>query len=114
VLAVTGTKETCLTSSWDSLWLVPPHAILGPNSAGPNTHRILGSLVSGTQHLFQKILEGLVLAETGTKETCPTSSLGSFWSVPTPCHLGCELGRPWHTQDLGITETSLCRRARGW
>ena len=35
--------------------------------------------------------EGLVLAGTGTKDTCPTSGWGSFGSVLPPCHLGHDL-----------------------
>ena len=57
------------------------------NSEGPSTLRILGSLVSRTQHLFQRILEGLVPAGTGMKETCLNSGWGVFIPVcasPSP------------------------------
>jgi hypothetical protein len=45
----------------------------------PSTPRLLRSLVSGMQHLFQRILEGLLPAGTGTKQKCLTSSCDSFW-----------------------------------
>jgi hypothetical protein len=70
----------------------------------PITARTLRSLVSEMQHQFKKQTnkqtnkqtkkqktEGLVLAGTGTKDTCPTSGWGSFWSVPPPHHLVCNL-----------------------
>jgi hypothetical protein len=60
--------------------------------AGPSTPRILGSLVSRTQHLFQKYPEGLVPAGTETKESCPTSGWGLFSSAPALLPLEHELG----------------------
>ena len=48
----------------------------------------LGSLVSGTQHLFQNNQEGPVPTGTGTQENCSTSSWGSFRSAPALGHLG--------------------------
>jgi hypothetical protein len=97
-----------------SQWRVPRSPKDSPCCRHP---RILRSLVSGMQHLFQnktkQNLEGLVPPETRTKKTHPTSSWGLFRSVPASCHLGLKLNMPKHTQDLGIIETSLHRRARG-
>jgi hypothetical protein len=61
------------------------HTILGTTLAGHSTLRILGSLVTGTQHLFQKIQDGRVPAGTGTKETHPTSGWGS--GRHQPCNI---------------------------
>jgi hypothetical protein len=49
-----------------------------PHCRHPSTPRILGSLVSGIQHLFQNNREGPMPAEKGTQESSPTSSWGSF------------------------------------
>jgi hypothetical protein len=43
--------------------------------------RIVGSLVSGTQHLLQNNNEGSMQAEAGTQETCQNSGSSSFWSA---------------------------------
>ena len=43
--------------------------------------RILGSLVSRIQHVFQQNRESLGPAGTGTQELCPSSGLSSFQSV---------------------------------
>ena len=56
----------------------------------PSTPGILRSLVSGPQHQFQKT-QRVLLAATGSKDK----------------------GEPQHTQNIGITETSLPRRAHG-
>ena len=82
-----------------------------PHCRQPRIPRILGSLVSGNQHLFQRILDSIVPAETGTKEPHMTSGWDSFWWLQ-PCMI---LGTNWAgpCQDLGITETSLHRRACG-
>jgi hypothetical protein len=42
---------------------------------------ILGSLVSGTQHLFQTNCDEPVTAGARTQEPCLTRDSGSFWSV---------------------------------
>jgi hypothetical protein len=46
----------------------------------PSTPRILGSMVSGMQHLFQKKCEGPVKVGARTQKPHLTRSLGSFWS----------------------------------
>jgi hypothetical protein len=46
----------------------------------PSRPRILGSLVSGTQHLFQHNRKCLGPEGVGKQETCPTSGSGSFQS----------------------------------
>ena len=51
---------------------------ISPLPRCPRTPRILGSLVSGTQHLFQHSQEGLGPTGSGTQEPCPTSGSGSF------------------------------------
>jgi hypothetical protein len=48
--------------------------------------KILGSLVSGRQHLFQHNWECLGPAGAGTQEPSPTRSSGSFWSVLVDQH----------------------------
>jgi hypothetical protein len=55
--------------------------------------RILGSMVSGVQHLFQDSRggEGAVPAGTGIQEASPTSGWGSFLLDPAQGHLGHEL-----------------------
>jgi hypothetical protein len=63
----------------------------------PSTHRILGSLVSGTQHLFQNHWERPVSEGTATQETHTTSSLGSFRLVSAQGHLGRELSEQSHS-----------------
>ena len=57
----------------------------------PSTPRILGSLVSRTQHLFQHHQEFLRPAGAGTQEPHPTSGLGSFQSALV--YLGFKLSR---------------------
>ena len=47
----------------------------------PNIPRILGSPVSGTQHLFQNNRHWPMTVEERTEEPCLASGLGSFWSV---------------------------------
>ena len=47
----------------------------------PSKPRILGSLVSEKQHLFQNNHEGPVPAGAGTQEPHLTSIWGSFWSA---------------------------------
>ena len=76
-------------------------AILGSNSVGHSTARILESLVSGTQHLFQRILEGLVPAGTGMKETCPISSWDSFWWLQPRAILSANSAGPSTPRILG-------------
>jgi hypothetical protein len=83
-----------LESSVEPQQRVPRSPEDSPCHRRPSTSRILGSLVSGMQHLFQSIPEGLVPAGTGTKEPNPNSGWGSFWSGPAPHHLGQELDRP--------------------
>jgi hypothetical protein len=46
-----------------------------------STPRILGSLMSGTQHLFQHNWECMRTAGARTQESSLTNGLGSFWSV---------------------------------
>ena len=53
----------------------------------PNTPRILGSLVSEMQDLFQNNQQGPVPAGTGTQEISPTSNWGSFRLAPVQCYL---------------------------
>jgi hypothetical protein len=72
-------------------WTVPSSQEDFPCHRHSITPRILGSLVSGTQHLFQNNPEGLGQAGTGTQETCSTSDSVTFRSVPSPCHLGHKL-----------------------
>ena len=63
--------STTLAPSWAQTWQrVPRSPEDAPGCRHPSTPRVLGSLVSGTQHLFQKIPESLVSVGTGTKETC--------------------------------------------
>ena len=57
------------------------------------TLRILGSMVSVMQHLFQNNLEGFGPAGTRTQETHSTSGWGSCWSM---CHLVHKLNRQSH------------------
>jgi hypothetical protein len=63
---------------------------LGGGSYGPQRtlHEILGSLVSGTQQLFQTIHDGPVPA-AGMQETLLTRGSHPFWSAPALGHLGC-------------------------
>jgi hypothetical protein len=60
-------------------WHSPRSTDDSPCSRHPNTPRSLRSLVSGTQHLFQRILEGLMPTGTGAKETHPTNRWDYFW-----------------------------------
>jgi hypothetical protein len=57
-----------------------------PHRRHPSTPRILGSLVSGMQHLFQRIPEGLVPAGTGKKEPRPTRGWDYLWWLQ-PCSI---------------------------
>lgn len=79
--------------AFPSIWC-QGQATLGPNSAGnpmvskglstakhPNMPRILGSLMSGTQHLFQQSQWCLRSAGAQTQELSLTSSSGSFQSA---------------------------------
>ena len=59
----------------------------------PSTPRILGSLLSGTQYLFQQNRECLGPAGAQTQEPGQTSDTGSFW------YLGFELSRQPHRLD---------------
>jgi hypothetical protein len=59
-----------------------------------STPRILGSLVSGMQHLFQNNPKGL--GPAGKQETCLTRGWSSFWSAPAPRHLGRKLSGQSH------------------
>jgi hypothetical protein len=47
----------------------------------PSTPSILGSLESGTQHMFQQNRECLGPSGAQTQEPCLTSGLGSYWSA---------------------------------
>ena len=77
-----------------------------PRCRPPSTPRASGSLVSRMQNQFQRILEGLVPAGTGTKEPCPTRGWNSFLSEPAAHHLqrepstGCQ--GPQRTLHLGL------------
>jgi hypothetical protein len=62
-------------------WTIPRSPEDSPPSRYPSTPRILGSLVSGTQHLFQNNREVLGPAGAGTQETHLTSCSGSFRSA---------------------------------
>jgi hypothetical protein len=83
----------------------------GPRSPEGSSHsrhssipRILRSLVSGTQHLVQKNLEGHVPAGSGTKEIHPTTGWGSFWSATAPhTFFVCLVGWFFRTEFLCIT-----------
>jgi hypothetical protein len=86
------------------LWTVPWSPEDSPLLRHPSMPRILGSLVSRVQHLFQNNCEGLVPAGAGTQETRPTSGSGSFWSVLV-C-LGFEHSRQPH--GLKKRTTSRC------
>jgi hypothetical protein len=59
-----------------------------------STPRILGSLMSRTQHLFQRISEGLMPAGTGKKEPHPTRGWDSFWWLQPHVILGANWGDP--------------------
>ena len=92
-------EPSCLHQLWatlseKTLQKVPWSPEYSPCSRCPSTPRILGSLVSGMQHLFQNDPEGPVPAGAGTQETHPTSSSGSFWLVLV-C-LGFEYSRKPH------------------
>ena len=83
--------------SLEPLWARTPQMVPqipedSPRCRCHSTPRILGSLVSSTQHLFQKNREGPVPAGTGTQESLLISSWSSFLFVPAPCYLGLELG----------------------
>jgi hypothetical protein len=108
---------------------VPRSPETSPHCQCPSTPRILGSLVSGTQHLFQNNLESLVPAGTGTQEIHPTSIhprailgtnlvgpstpriLGSLRPVYTGEHSGRRSNRAsWtglHPQPGGRAETQI-------
>jgi hypothetical protein len=66
----------------------------------PSIPRIWGSLVSGT-HQFQKILEGLVPAGTGTKEPRPNKCWDSFWWLQLHTILGANWAGPSTPRILG-------------
>jgi hypothetical protein len=87
------------TSEDESLWHLPVHASSGilwawtqqmvpwspedsPCYKHPSTPRILKSLVSGMQHLFQTNSDRPVQAEAGMQETRLTRGLGPFWLTP--------------------------------
>jgi hypothetical protein len=61
-----------------------------------STPKIVGSLVSGKQHLFQTNCNGPVPA-AGMQKTCLSRGSGPFWSAPAPGHLGHELSRQSHS-----------------
>jgi hypothetical protein len=63
-----------------------------PHPRHPSMHRILGSLVSGTQHLFQHKPEGLGPAGAGRQEPCLSS--GSSSSQSALVYLGFKLTVP--------------------
>jgi hypothetical protein len=94
VPAETGTKKTRPTIGWSSFSQFQPCAILGVNSIGPSKPRILRSLQEQGQRKPAQPAVGIV-------------SGGSS-------QLGHEPSRTLITQDLGTTETSLCRRAHEW
>jgi hypothetical protein len=71
-----------------------PRELFTPPSRSPSIPKILGSLVSGTQHLFQHNWECLGPAGAGAQDLCPTSSPCSFWLVLV--YLGFQLGRQHH------------------
>jgi hypothetical protein len=73
------------------LWRVPRYPEDSQCYRHPSTPRTLRSLVSGTQHLFQSIPEGLVRAGTGTKKPHPTRGWDSFWCLQ-PCAI---MGMNW-------------------
>jgi hypothetical protein len=71
-------------------WFAPAQGHLGPELSGqssedvpplrrPSKLRSLGSLVSGTQHLFQQNQECQGPAGAQTQEPYLTSSSDSFW-----------------------------------
>jgi hypothetical protein len=76
-------------------WTVPRSPEDSPPPGCPSTPRILGSLVSGTQHLFQHNREHLGPAGAGTQEPRMTSGSGSFHFVLV--YLGFELSRQPHS-----------------
>jgi hypothetical protein len=75
--------------------------IIGKYLRHPSTPRILRSLMSGMQHLFQKNLESLVPVGTGTKEACLTSGWDSFWWLQPSTILGMNLAGPSTPRILG-------------
>jgi hypothetical protein len=58
-------------------------------------HMILGSLVSGTELLFQSNLEGPETA-LGKQKTGLTRGTSPCWSAPVPGHLGHRVGKDPH------------------
>jgi hypothetical protein len=81
-------------------WSAPERGHLGKgvsrHTQGPQRtlHSNLGSLVSGTQHVFQSNCDGPVTAGTRTTEPFLTRDLSSFWSVLV--YLGFEQTRQLH------------------
>jgi hypothetical protein len=76
-----------------------------PRCRRPSMPRILGSLVSGTHHLFQTNSDRPV-PTSGTQETHLTRDKCPFWSAPALGHLGHELSRQSHVP-RGLS-TSQC------
>ena len=101
-------KNKLAVAQIPSRWSAPVPGHLGPQLSRESHHlqrtlhptgalrtpRILGSLVSGTQHLFQHNWECLGPAGAGAQDLCPTSSPCSFWLVLV--YLGFQLGRQHH------------------
>lgn len=82
-----GKQNTCLTRGTSSFWMVPnlghlSHKLSRCSHCHHRTlHRFLGSMASGTQHLFQTNCDTAETAGARTWKPCMTSSSVSFWSV---------------------------------
>jgi hypothetical protein len=90
-------QKTCLTRDTNPFWLAPALGHLGCGLGGRShsPQRILGSLVRGTQHLFQTNFNKPVIAGARTQKPCLTSGSGSFWLVLV--HSGFEHTRKSHS-----------------
>jgi hypothetical protein len=80
--------------AWTQL-TIPRSPEDSPCHRHPSMPRILGSLVSGTQYLFQTNRDRPMTAGARTQEPCLTSHSGSFWLVLV--YLGFEHSRQPHS-----------------
>jgi hypothetical protein len=91
-----SSRSQCRATLDSSLAKIPKVPKDSPFPRHPSMPRILGSLVSGMQHLFQHNWECLEPTGAGTQEppSPPTSGSSSFWKALD--YIGLELSSQLH------------------